>query len=171
MTYVTDNTKKYFNSTSLELLITLFLILYAGLMAHKLPEKVLLFLNNNYVKFLYLVLWLVVVKDKNWTIAIIMIVIFLVTMKVLSIKKIDNKLNDLVNFMLYRNYIDSNTDNTVNSNNCNSNNCNSNNCNSNNCNNHNNNNNNNLPKVNNDDSLLYNSSLFASENDDMYAKF
>ena len=144
-----ENIKKYVNSTSLELFIILFLILYAGLMAHKLPDNVLLFLNNNYVKFIYLVLWLVVVQNKNWTVAIIMIIIFLVTMKVLSIKRIDNKLNDLVNYMLYKNYIDTNK-----------------------------NNNNDIKNVDmnmnmnmNDVSLSNNNELFNNEVDDMYAKF
>ena len=146
-----ENIKKYVNSTSLELFIILFLILYAGLMAHKLPDNVLLILNNNYVKFIYLVLWLVVVQNKNWTVAIIMIIIFLVTMKVLSIKRIDNKLNDLVNYMLYKNYIDTNKNN-----------------------NNNNNNNNNIKNVDmnmNDVSLSNNNELFNNEVDDMYAKF
>jgi len=120
-------------------------------MAHKLPDNVLLFLNNNYVKFIYLILWLVVVQNKNWTVAIIMIIIFLVTMKVLSIKRIDNKLNDLVNYMLYKNYIDINKNN-----------------------NNNNNNNNDIKNVDmnmNDVSLSNNNELFNNEVDDMYAKF
>ena len=171
LSYYSDNIKKYVNSTSLELFIILFLILYAGLMAHKLPDNVLLFLNNNYVKFLYLVLWLVVVKNKNWTISIIMIIIFLVTMKVLSIQRIDNKLNDLVNYMLYKNYIDTNNNN--NNNNMNMNNNMKNNMKNNNNNNitNNNNNNNNMSMNMNDLSLCNNNELFNNDVDDVYATF
>ena len=162
---ITDTTKKYVNSTSLELIIIFFLIMYAGLAAHKLPESALLILNNNYVKFLYLVLWLIVVLKQNWTIAIIMIIIFLVTMKLLSIKKIDNKLNELVNYMLYKNYVDNNNkENMKNTNNMN------------NMDNMNNMNNmNNMDKMNNmnknNESLSNNSMLYNNEMDDVYAKF
>jgi hypothetical protein len=138
---LSTNTKNYIDSTSMELFIIFFLILYAGFAAHKLPDNVLSLLNNNYVKFVYLVLWLVVVSKKNWTIAIIMIIIFLVTMKLLSVKKIDNKLNDLVNFMLYKNYIDDNkNDKNVVNNNVN-------------------------------ESSLNNSMLYSNEVDNVYAKF
>ena len=155
---ITDTTKKYVNSTSLELIIIFFLIMYAGFAAHKLPEKALLILNNNYVKFLYLVLWLIVVLKENWTIAIIMIIIFLVTMKLLSIKKIDNKLNELVNYMLYKNYVDNNNkENMKNIDNMN------------NMNNMNMDNMNNMNK--NNESLSNNSMLYNNEMDDIYAKF
>jgi hypothetical protein len=91
-------------------------------------------------------------QNKSWTVAIVMIIIFLVTMKVLSIKKIDNTLNDLVNYMLYKNYVEENKNNEKEKNNVNNTNTNTN-------------------TNTNDVSLLNNSLLYNNESDDMYARF
>lgn len=137
------------NTNTLRLSIVLFLVLYAGIATNKVPDYILNILNNGFVKFLYLILWLHFVRKKDWGVAVIMVVIFLMTMKILSLKIIDNKINDTVNFLLYKNYIvkqehnnkDTRNDKMKNDN------------------------------KNNDSMLFNNSILFNNDQDNMYASF
>ncbi len=82
--------------------IVLFLSVYGGLAVNNLPESIAKLFENELFKFAYLILLIGVFFQKEWTIAILLSVIFLLSIRALSIVRINKVVEDSVNYLSFK---------------------------------------------------------------------
>jgi hypothetical protein len=90
------------NKSILKNVVTLFLIVYASLAANNLPDKFLKLFDNTFVKFSVIVLVLMCCQNQHYINAILISIGLLLTLRALSIKKIDDKLSNAVEYIVYK---------------------------------------------------------------------
>ena len=103
--------KMFDNNNNLRYLryfIILFLTLYGGLAAVELPKSTAKMFENELFKFVYLILLIVVFFNKEWTVGILLSLIFMLCFRSSSIHRINKFTEDQVNYMTFKKqYIDS----------------------------------------------------------------
>lgn len=83
--------ESFFKNDYVSSILSLILILYAGLVAPKLPPKIIMFLDNPIIKLLFFFL-IIYISRKNATVAIISAIGVLVTLMTISKYKFDMEL-------------------------------------------------------------------------------
>lgn len=83
--------------------VLLFLTVYASMAVNNLPDSIVQLFNNELFKFAYLILLVIFVLKKEYTISILLALGFVLSIRFASIKRIDNKVNDGVNYLLFKN--------------------------------------------------------------------
>ena len=90
---ITSGMNKLYSNNIARATIGLFLILYTGLIAPKLPKSILKIIDNYFVKAI-IIFFIAFMGKQNKTIAIISTIAFLVTIQAINKMKISEKFTD-----------------------------------------------------------------------------
>jgi hypothetical protein len=90
------------NNRYIKYFIILFLAVYGSLAVNDLPNTATKLFDNNFFKFVYLTLLIGVFHQKEWTIAILLSLIYIISMRTLSISRINQSIDDTINYYSFK---------------------------------------------------------------------